>query len=349
MAYIPPGALVAGSPPNALPRRFDRELPGEQVMLKGYWIDKFAYPNEEGAIPLTGVSQTEAQELCQKADKRLCTELEWERACKGPLNHRYAWGDRYRADACQLGSVILARPTGMKVGCHSDFDVFDLHGEVLEWTSSPWRRGAPSDLVVLKGGNGLDGELVGRCANAEFAAPSQRSSTIGFRCCTGPINTAEVIIANQSAEPLERLTSVDLAQFKRLLTNLSADDERNLPNTPLLPERAYRWHPVNNEQLHLFVACTRSTPSRHCGILAGRDTPGKPTGLGFADTGVLASSLNQNTNADEIVLVGLDGQGKFQRLVRYQAGLVFVGAKERQLPKAKKTKSKRHAAHHKRP
>jgi hypothetical protein len=342
MAFVEGGALVAGSPQNSLPRRPDRELPGEQVILKGFWIDKFPYPNEEGAIALTNVSQAEALALCQKSGKRLCTELEWERACKGPQNYKYAWGERYRAEACQLGSVILARPAGMKVGCHSDFNVFDLHGGVLEWTSSPWRRGTTEEFAVLKGGNGIDGELLGRCANAERAPPSQRSQTIGFRCCAGPINTAEVTLEMRASDVLERVERLDFPQFQRILANLALDANHPLQKSSLVPERAYVWHPVNNERLHLFVACTRNVTPRRCGLLLGRDTPGQPTGLGFADTGNIASALHMDARAEDIWLLGLDTMGNFKRLVRYQAGLVFVGEKERRIPKAKKSTSARH-------
>src|SRR4030095_12178429 len=53
MIWIPSGPLVAGTPPEILPRVADAEMPGEQVVLKGFYIDAFPYPNEEGAIPLT--------------------------------------------------------------------------------------------------------------------------------------------------------------------------------------------------------------------------------------------------------------------------------------------------------
>jgi hypothetical protein len=344
MSFIPQGALVAGSPQNSLPRRPDRELPGEQVILKGFWIDKFPYPNEEGAIALTSVSEPEAQALCNKQGKRLCTELEWERACKGPNNTKYAWGERYRAEACQLGSVILARPAGLKVGCHSEFDVFDLHGGVLEWTSSPWHRGNAQDLFVLKGGNGIDGELIGRCANVENAPPNQRSQTIGFRCCSGPTNTAEVSIELSSSDVLERVDRIDTPQFQRIVVRVSDTGEKPLPVTSLIPERAYIWHPVNNERLQLFVACTRGVPQRRCGLLVGRDTPGQPTSLAFADTGVIPSAIHMDYRAEDIWLLGLDTLGSFKRLVRYQAGLIFVGPKERRIPKAKNAKSGRHRA-----
>src|SRR5213076_2897444 len=52
MVWIPPGALVAGTPTGVLPRIPDQEMAGEQVILKGFFMSIYAYPNEEGAIPL---------------------------------------------------------------------------------------------------------------------------------------------------------------------------------------------------------------------------------------------------------------------------------------------------------
>src|SRR6187455_1154272 len=66
MIHIPGGALVAGSPANSFPRIADEEMPGLQVIFKGFYIDAFAHPNEEGAIPLTNVTQEEAQTLCEQ-------------------------------------------------------------------------------------------------------------------------------------------------------------------------------------------------------------------------------------------------------------------------------------------
>jgi formylglycine-generating enzyme len=338
MAYVAPGALVAGSPPNSLPRRPDRELPGEQVMLQGFYIDKFAYPNEEGAIPLTNVSQAEARALCRKAGKRLCSELEWERACKGPSNNVYAWGDKYRADVCQLGATILPRPSGMKVGCHSDFGVYDLHGGVLEWTSSSFRRGAAEGKVVLRGGNAIAGELVGRCANAERVDPTTRSGEIGFRCCMGPENAAEVVIAGGHGEAIERIDRVDEAQFRRLLGQLHDEETTEWGSHKLQAHRGFIWRPISNEQLLAFTACTDGPAPQHCGLLVGRDAPGQPTALGWAATGYVPSSLHMDEHSESLWLLGLDGQGRFKRLVRYQAGLILIGPKERRVPAPKQKK-----------
>jgi formylglycine-generating enzyme len=338
MSYIVPGALVAGSPPNSLPRRPDRELPGEQVMMKGFYIDKFAYPNEEGAIPLTNVSQAEARALCEKAGKRLCSELEWERACKGPSNNVYAWGDKYRADMCQLGATILARPSGMKVGCHSDFGVYDLHGGVLEWTASAFRRGASEGKVTLRGGNGIAGELVGRCANAEPADPRTRSHEIGFRCCFGQENAADVVIAGGRGDAIERIDRIDEGQFRRLLGQLQSEEATELREKKLQIHRAFIWRPISNEQLLAFTACTEGPQPHQCGLLVGRDAPGQPRALGWAPTGIVPSSLHMDEHAENLWLLGFDGLGRFKRLVRYQAGLILIGPKERHVPAPKSQK-----------
>src|SRR5690606_39219466 len=119
MVYIPSGALVVGTAPDRRPRRADRELPGEQMMLDGFYIDQFAFPNEEGAIPITNLTRQEASALCVEQGKRLCTELEWERACKGPDNRTYEYGETYRAETCRTGRRAELRPSGYHVGCQS--------------------------------------------------------------------------------------------------------------------------------------------------------------------------------------------------------------------------------------
>src|SRR5207302_5164460 len=60
MIYIPAGTLVAGTPKDRTPRLADEELPGEVIELAGFYIDEFAYPDEAGGIPKTGMTRDEA-------------------------------------------------------------------------------------------------------------------------------------------------------------------------------------------------------------------------------------------------------------------------------------------------
>src|SRR5262249_42464103 len=117
MVWIPPGVLLAGTPPDRLPRVADEEMAGEQVVMHGYYIDVFPQPNEAGAIPTTNISQPEAAELCAGQGKRLCTELELERACKGPENLTYEGGDAYKPAACGTGVPRALTPNGFNTAC----------------------------------------------------------------------------------------------------------------------------------------------------------------------------------------------------------------------------------------
>jgi len=329
MVFIAPGALVVGTPPDRLPRRADRELPGEQVVLHGFYVDVFPYPNEEGAIPMTGVTQRQAASLCAKLDKRLCTELEWERACKGPDNRTYTWGNEYRADACAAGNTAVRHPAGLLVGCQSDFGVRDMHGNVFEWTASAWRRGPQSGRVVVRGGGGEPGEVLARCANAEPRHPDQTRPDIGFRCCAGPVNTPEVVLGVGSGPAVSKLTHLDPKLTGRLLAQDNPQMRGDLGPGPVDAIRGWRWEPVGNDEFVAIALCARRvTPSR-CGLAVARNTAGRLEIVAWANTGYIVSTLHMAHEARDIWLLGHDDSGAFKRLVRYAWGRVSVGSKLR--------------------
>ena len=65
------------------------------------------------------------------------------------------------------------------------FGLYDVHGNVWEWTSSPWTafHGAPADPseVVIRGGGWLDPPSYARSAARAHLEPWQRSGDIGLR------------------------------------------------------------------------------------------------------------------------------------------------------------------------
>lgn len=341
MVWIEGGALVAGTPPDALPRKADQEMLGEQVILKGYYMDVFPYPNEEGAIPLTNVTHAEAQALCTARGKRLCTELEWERACKGPDNHVYEYGDRHRPDRCGTGAVPSLRPAGLKVGCRSDFGVRDLHGGAFEWTASRWARGTTGELFTVRGGNGTAGEIVGRCANGEGKPANTKSGNIGFRCCAGPQNTAEVVLQvrwGQRLDPVERL---DPKVVSRLIGTLSDDARASLARggTPRL-DRMWIWRPVANEEIVLASFCAGLGVRPVCGVMVARDELGRSSFVAWAPSGYMPPSLHMEYDPRDVWLLGADEQGRYKRLIAYAWGRVTVNAEERHVPPPKKPRKK---------
>ncbi|HEU5074251.1 MAG TPA: SUMF1/EgtB/PvdO family nonheme iron enzyme [Polyangiaceae bacterium] len=342
MIYIPGGALVAGSPPHSFPRIADEEMPGLQVIFKGFYIDAFAHPNEEGAIPLTNVSQEEAQTLCEQRGKRLCSELEWERACKGPDNKSYEYGDVYRAETCGTGGRPMLAPSGLRVGCKSDFGVHDLHGGVWEWTASPWGRGTDGDLVTLRGGNGLQGPLIGRCANGKPMNPTKKSGTTGFRCCAGERNTAEVVLDVVGRKGLESKDRLDHALMQRLVDVMPSEADADLgKGSKFVPDRMWSWHPIGNDELVVVGGCVRSVQPLRCGVIVGRQSFDSMSSLAWVSSGHWFPSLHPEKDPSDLWLLGGDEIGRYKRLVKYNWGEISVGPKERRLPKLVKRKSEK--------
>lgn len=342
MVYIPGGALVAGTPPDGFPRLADEEIPGEQFILQGFYIDVFPYPNEEGAIPLTNVTQEEARALCAEKGKRLCTELEWERACKGPSNRTYEYGDRYRPDACGTGVQPILRPSGLRVACRSDFGVRDLHGGAFEWTSSRWTRRDATGLVTVRGGNGIHGELVGRCANGQGRPPTERSGTIGFRCCAGPENNAEVSLLVAHARRLDARSTIDRGLVAKLLEAMPEESQADLAGKgPPSVDRLWSWWPAGNDELVIGSVCAGMGQKPGCGVIIARMSLGRPHVLDWVSSGYWAASLHAEYDPRDIWLVGGDELGPFKRLVSYVWGKLRVGPKERRVPKKPEPEKKK--------
>lgn len=168
-----------------------------------FCIDRYEWPNREGALPTVVVSWRDAAAMCRAAGKRLCSEDEWTLACEGPAMFPYPWGYRRDANACNIDQhsvtydrdavtssdharavaaaarVSRAVPSGSNARCASPYGVRDMVGNVDEWTVS--RTGEPF-RSVLKGG--YWGRVRTRCRPATRRHDEGfRFYQIGFRCC----------------------------------------------------------------------------------------------------------------------------------------------------------------------
>jgi hypothetical protein len=333
MVWIAPGVLIAGTPPDRIPRVSDEELAGPQVMMRGFMIDVFPYPNEIGAIPTTNLSHDEAEALCVEQNKRLCTELELERACKGPSNTTYEYGDNYDARVCQTGSGRTLVPNGVNTGCKSAFEVHDLHGSAWTWTSSAWGRSGKPGLLTIRGGNAPEGELIGRCANGRALPPETRLVGVGVRCCAGEINHFEVLLEVSRGEPLKwRPPDTVLApKLERLVRDqklIGFDPRRE--RDALHVERMWTWHPFGNEELLIGGGCARAATHAHCGIVITRPRSlDDPLVLSFAASERWQPILKETGSPRELFLHGGDPNGAFRIRVSYDWGRISLGPKER--------------------
>jgi formylglycine-generating enzyme required for sulfatase activity len=127
---------------------------------------------------------------------RLPSEAEWEYACRAGSRTRYAWGDAIDAGKARYRHGEGA-PTGpAPPGAHppNRFGLYDMHGQVREWTLDLWRESydaTPSDggpaldgqasMRVVRGGAWCDPPTLLRASARSRATQSVRSEAIGFR------------------------------------------------------------------------------------------------------------------------------------------------------------------------
>jgi formylglycine-generating enzyme required for sulfatase activity len=221
--FVPPGEFIIGKD-SANPTDFS---PRHTVSLVGFWIQQSEVTNQQyaqcvsdgrcsapiqepevpywyeypydGNHPVVGVNWFQAREYCQYIQARLPSEAEWEAAARGSVGKIYPWGgDKPNCNYLNFkGCLDPSAPADIltyQFGA-SDFDVFDMAGNVSEWvedwyskdfyTSSPSENPTgPSDgrKRVYRGGSyASSSDEIG--SFLRFATePENQASDIGFRC-----------------------------------------------------------------------------------------------------------------------------------------------------------------------
>ncbi len=264
---VPAATLSVGSMTGEAGRDPASEMDLVPMKLTAFSIDRYPYPNQRGVAPRTGVTAAEAGSLCEAEGKRLCTELEWEAACKGPAGATYPYGFEYAAGKYGAGLDALASGYGA-----AGF------GAQLEWTDSTFKlpeNPAPRGQVVR--GASLEAGAAGRrCAARGYRMADKASSLVGFRCCSGPRNEAEVVL-EPLKKPFQEVKDMSAAKFVELvkvvpeLSQVHGDPKmfgesdlsyvlmrRNIDPRKSYPGYIFTaspvwWHPVRGEELLAFT------------------------------------------------------------------------------------------------
>jgi serine/threonine protein kinase len=124
MQYIPEGPFVMGRLHQEAQKGATSNEPlAQERELPSFYIDRFENPNIQKNIdgsapkPTVKVAWAQANAACESQGKRLCTENEWEKACKGPDNFIYAYGDGFDEVLCGNGGEFV---TGIVSGFEQD-------------------------------------------------------------------------------------------------------------------------------------------------------------------------------------------------------------------------------------
>jgi len=152
-------------------------------------------PPGQGNHPVMYVNWYDADAYCRWEDKRLPTEEEWELAARGTDGRLWPWGSEFDAKKCNVNETGLkwTTPVGSFPAGVSPYGVYDLCGNVIEWTAS-WYQPYPGSKLkraaygekykVIRGGAwALPYEPWSRSASRGFAQPPDyKHRSVGFRC-----------------------------------------------------------------------------------------------------------------------------------------------------------------------
>jgi formylglycine-generating enzyme required for sulfatase activity/tRNA A-37 threonylcarbamoyl transferase component Bud32 len=161
--------------------------------------------------PMNCVTWEEARAFCKHEEKRLPSEEEWELAARGTEGRVFPWGgDSPTAtmlDACGTECSVKGKLLGLDWNALYPADdgwvgtapvrtfptgrtpngVFDLAGNVSEWTASPFcpypGTNCTSEMRATRGSSWASDDLRGVRATARSkSSPGTRSADLGFRC-----------------------------------------------------------------------------------------------------------------------------------------------------------------------
>ena len=181
-------------------------------------IEGLVAASAEGMLPQAYISADMAEEACDNAGKRLCEPEEWTRACTGPDDTRFPYGDEYREGACNEGRArhpvlelfgrsanwlkeqmndprlnLLAdslAPSGAFSACVTPEGVHDMHGNLHEWVAD--RNG------LFRGGFYVDAQRNGQGCDYHTDAhqPDYHDYSTGFRCCADAYEVEDTWASN---------------------------------------------------------------------------------------------------------------------------------------------------------
>ncbi|MBL8612256.1 MAG: hypothetical protein JNL38_33250 [Myxococcales bacterium] len=202
------GPYLAGATPGEEGREPATEPALTQVDLGAFQIDALPFPNDPKKPAKLVASVGEADRACREAGARLCTEVEWERACKGPDGDAYAtgtgWDPECDKDAASCESGYRARAMGA----------------AREWVVGAIASEGGGAGQVLRGGPTSSAPGKSAFYNHRCSRRGREDGGGGaaFRCCRGAENKATLPAV--AALPAFRKVKMEADKLGKILQSI---------------------------------------------------------------------------------------------------------------------------------
>lgn len=155
---------------------------GGQDFLR-HWLGRRRYPDWAELFPVVWVSPQDAAAYCRWRGARLPSEEEWEWAARSSDGRVFPWGNS-KPDPHETAvfAADQAEPVGNRPGDVSPFQIYDLGGNVAEWTSTVVSFKGQRQFV-FRGGSYREAFRELLVYNRRFEAYDHpRNDYTGFRC-----------------------------------------------------------------------------------------------------------------------------------------------------------------------
>lgn len=221
MVLVPAGDFIMGSDEGG-----NAEKPKHTVKLDAYYIDKYevtnsnykecvdagvcVLPSTKGSAtrssyygnsifddyPVINVTWNKAASYCEWRGASLPTEAQWEKAARSSDERTYPWGEEIYCNISNYSSCVGdTTKVGLYTSGQSPYGVYDLAGNVWEWTADWYSENYYQDTPlsnplgpstgtyrVLRGGSWLNYNDLTRSYVRDRDVPTYSGSLVGFRC-----------------------------------------------------------------------------------------------------------------------------------------------------------------------
>lgn len=172
----------------------------DQVRRRGHAIERIVFDDENwgrGRRPVINVNLQDAQDYVAWLSEvtgheyRLPLEAEWEYACRAGTTTEYSCGHTIKARdanfACRVGKV--GKTTEVGIYPPNPWGLFDMHGNVWEWTAAhSYKQGQQTGKPcshghgwLIRGGSWQYVDTHVRAAKRKTMTSAERTKDIGFR------------------------------------------------------------------------------------------------------------------------------------------------------------------------